>query len=336
MNNPAPSPTRRAPLANPGPANTHPCPGEALADAFPHGRQLAIAPGSRGWVGRGGADQASPPHPVAPTSPGRGWQASLDLGLGPWQGRTALMHRRQRGPLAVQRPFYPEGEVCHLYLLHPPGGVVGGDGLEIAVWLEPGAKALITTPGATKFYRSQGDEASQDCHLHLGDQAALEWLPQENIHFSGVQARLKTRVDLNPTSRFLGWECQCLGRPALAEGFDRGELDCQFQVWRDGLPLLLERLRLTPQSRLGAAGLRGRPVTATLIATPAGQTELDRARALLGEGDQAGVTLLEELLVVRYLGDSTEACRHLFTRIWTALRPSVLGLAPCPPRIWAT
>ena len=335
MNNPAPPRASRVPPAIPGAAGGRPCPGIPVVDGDVGGRQIAIAPGNRSWVSRRGADPVSPPT-TALGHPGCGWQASLELGLGPWHGRTTLMHRRQRGPLAVQRPFYPEGEVCHLYLLHPPGGVVAGDGLAIKVHLEPGAKALITTPGATKFYRSLGDQASQTSHLQLEDQAALEWLPQENIHFSGVNAALRTRVNLAGTSRFLGWECQCLGRPALGEAFDRGDLDCQFQLWREGQPLLLERLRITPQGRLGAAGLRGRPVTAALVATPAGQTELETAVALLGEGDQAGVTLLEHLLVVRYLGDSTEACRHLFTRLWRALRPPVLGLDPCPPRIWAT
>jgi hypothetical protein len=113
-----------------------------------------------------------PPMGSAPPSGARrqspGWQASLELGLSPWHGRTALTYRRQRGPLSVQRPFYPEGDVCHLYLLHPPGGVVGGDGLEIQVNLEADARALVTTPGATKFYRSAGDRAHQFTTLRLG------------------------------------------------------------------------------------------------------------------------------------------------------------------------
>ncbi|MBK8637620.1 MAG: urease accessory protein UreD [Chromatiaceae bacterium] len=290
----------------------------------PNGREAANSP----------AHRFGPPIGGQTASPG--WQASLELGLSPWHGRTALTYRRQRGPLSVQRPFYPEGDVCHLYLLHPPGGVVGGDGLEIQINLEADARALVTTPGATKFYRSAGDRAHQFTTLRLGSHATLEWLPQENIHFTGVRASLKTRVELTPSSRFLGWECQCLGRPALAEGFDSGDLDCQFQLWLDDRPLLLERLRVTPHSRRGAAGLRGLPVTATLLATPAGAAELDWVRSQLDEALTSGVTLLDNLLVVRYLGDSTEECRNLFTRIWAGLRPPVLGLEPCPPRIWAT
>ncbi len=314
-----------SPLPSPGQARPRPPRGSGNGhNQAPSGRDAANSP----------AHGFGPPIGSQTESPG--WQASLELGLSPWHGRTALTYRRQRGPLSVQRPFYPEGDVCHLYLLHPPGGVVGGDGLEIQINLEADARALVTTPGATKFYRSAGDRAHQFTTLRLGAQASLEWLPQENIHFTGVRASLKTRVELTPSARFLGWEYQCLGRPALAEGFDSGDLDCQLQFWMDDRPLLLERLRVTPQSRRGAAGLRGLPVTATLLATPAGPAELEWVRSLLEDSLSSGVTLLDNLLVVRYLGDSTEECRNLFTRIWAGLRPLVLGLEPCPPRIWAT
>lgn len=307
----------RSPLPDRGPGAGH--------HHAPIGRDAANSPAHQGF---------GPPHGSQNENPG--WQASLELNLSPWHGRTALTYRRQRGPLSVQRPFYPEGEICHLYLLHPPGGVVGGDGLEVQINLEAGARALVTTPGATKFYRSAGDRAHQVTTLRLGPQASLEWLPQENIHFTGVRASLKTRVEATPGSRFLGWEYQCLGRPALAEGFDSGDLDCQLQFLVDDRPLLVERLRVTPQGRHGAAGLRGLPVTATLLATPAGTEELAWVQSLLEDSLSSGVTLLDNLLVVRYLGDTTEECRNLFTRIWAGLRPQVLGLAPCPPRIWAT
>ena len=117
-----------------------------------------------------------------------GWQASLRLGFAPRAARTALVHREQRGPLAVQRPFYPEGDTCHLYLLHPPGGVVGGDRLDIEARTTGEAHALVTTPGATKFYLSAGHTAHQTQRLRVGAGGALEWLPQENIFFPGALA----------------------------------------------------------------------------------------------------------------------------------------------------
>jgi urease accessory protein len=272
----------------------------------------------------------------AATTTTTGWQAQLELGFAPRPGRTALVHRRQRGPLAVQRPFYPEGDACHLYLLHPPGGVVGGDSLHIRADVSAGAQALVTTPGATKFYLSAGDTAEQVQTLCVAQDASLEWLPQENIFFTGALARLKTRIELTDGARFIGWETQCLGRPVIGERFDSGRADFNLHIERDGRPLLLDRIMVTPERLDGAAGLRGCPVNATLVATPAAQTELEAVRALIADQPNTGATLLDDLLVLRYLGDSTEQCRKLFIKVWATIRPAVIGRAPCPPRIWST
>lgn len=265
-----------------------------------------------------------------------GWQAQLELGFAPRLGRTTLLHRKQRGPLAVQRPFYPEGETCHTYLLHPPGGVVGGDSLHIQCQVADGAHALVTTPGATKFYRSAGARAEQTQSLHLTAGACLEWLPQENIFFPGAITHLQTNIKLSEGARFIGWEIHCLGLPVNVEHFDSGQAELQLIIERDDQPLLIERLAVTPDKLHAKAGLRGLPINATLLATRAGTTELDQVRELLAETPGAGVTLLDDLLVVRYLGDSTELCRNLFIKIWAAIRETVLGRPPCPPRIWST
>ncbi len=268
-----------------------------------------------------------------------GWAALLELGVQRRGPRTALVHRKQRGPLAVQRPFYPEAEVCHLYLLHPPGGVVGGDRLRVTVQVQRDAAVVVTTPGATKFFRSGGAEASQRQHLSIDAGGSLEWFPQENIFFPGARADLDTRVYLESGARFMGWEIHCLGRPAIEERFHRGGLSLQMRIFRDGVPLLLERLPVNEREGLsGAASLRGFPVAASFLA--AGVTgELRQAvRNLLAERHRAlaGATLLDDLLVVRYLGASTEAARGLFVGIWTLLRPALTGRAACPPRIWST
>lgn len=267
---------------------------------------------------------------------GKGWQAELELGFTPVAGRTALTHRRQRGPLAVQRPFYPEGGTCHVYLLHPPGGVVGGDSLRVRTQVSGGAHALVTTPGATKFYRSAGDTAQQVQTLYVTADARLEWLPQENIFFPGAMTRLETRIDLREGARFIAWEIQCLGRPVIEERFESGRADFRLNITWDSRPLLLERLTITPENLHGAAGLRGLPVNATVVASPAGQTELELVREALPDAPNAGATLLDKLLVVRHQGSSTQQCRELFTQIWAAIRPAVIGCAPCPPRIWFT
>lgn len=267
-----------------------------------------------------------------------GWRAQLELGLESRGARTALVHRKQRGPLAVQRPFYPEGGVCHLYLLHPPGGVVGGDGLEVDVAVHADAHALLTTPGATKFYRSSGPQAQLRQTLSVAAGAALEWFPQENIFFPGARARLRTEVRLEPGARFMGWEIHCLGRPVNHETFDTGALNLRLDLDRGATPLLRECLNVEGGAVSGPATLRDYPVNATFLAGGATPELRDLVRERLSETDTglAAATLLEDLLVVRYLGTSTAAARRLFVAAWTALRPALLGRAACSPRIWAT
>jgi urease accessory protein len=266
-----------------------------------------------------------------------GWQAELAIGVDYRAGRSRLAERRQRGPLAIQRPFYPEGEdLCHLYLLHPPGGVVGGDTLTITLNVASDSAALVTTPGASKFYRSGGPRALQQQRLGVASGASLEWLPQESIYFPGALVTLRSQLHLAEGARFIGWEIHCLGRSAAAEPFDHGQLDLGWQVWLPDRPLLIDQLAITPSQIAAAALLRHAAVVATLYATPANSDDLARVNAALPPAATVGATLIEHLLVVRYLGDSGEACRHLFSHLWAILRPTIIGRHATPPRIWAT
>src|ERR1700754_4346657 len=125
---------------------------------------------------------------VGEQSPKSGWRAQLDLTFARAAGRTRIIARQHHGPLLVQRPFYPEGEVCHAYIVHPPGGVVGGDELQLRVETRDGAHALLTTPAAAKFYRSDGRTARQEQILRA-DGTTLEWLPQESIFYPQARVR---------------------------------------------------------------------------------------------------------------------------------------------------
>jgi urease accessory protein len=280
-----------------------------------------------------GATAAGPPEA------GAGWQASLELGFVPRAGRSVLAERRRQGPLAVQRAFYPEGEVAHCYLLHPPGGVVGGDSLAVRVRVDPGAHALITAPGAAKLYRSAGPAADIAQELRVAAGGTLEWLPPETILFQGARARVSTRVRLETGARFLGWELQCLGRPAVGERFRRGSADLALSIERDGRPLLLERLRIDDGDGLdGPAGLRGHAVVATLVATDTDAAALAALREALPEPEGLlwGATRLGDLLVLRILAGYAEPAQRLLRAAWGILRPRVLDREACPPRIWRT
>jgi len=265
-----------------------------------------------------------------------GWQAELRLRFAACPTRTRLAERSHRGPLIIQRPFYPEGDPCHVYVVHPPGGVVGGDELRIGVQVDAGAHALITTPAATKFYRCAGRGSSQTQELHASG-ATLEWLPQENIYYRGADVRTATRVHLDANAKFIGWEIACLGLPARGEAFDAGLLQLDFELWKSR-PLFIDRLRLSGTSPARGAmwGLAGCEAMGTLLATPATTAQVDAVRDLLTDRPRAATTLVDGVLVLRALDAQAEAIRRLFIEAWRLLRPTVVGRNAVLPRIWNT
>jgi urease accessory protein len=231
----------------------------------------------------------------------QGWEAKLELGFEPRNDRTVLTNRRHRGPLTVQRPFYPEGGVCHVYVLHPPGGIVAGDHLSISVSAEEHSHALITTPAAGKFYRSLGEQAVQNLSINVAEGAAVEWLPQETIIYKGAQLRSVVKVDLAVDARFIAWEILCLGRPACNERFDVGLADMSWQIFCLDQPLFLERLHRDARAFSASWGLQGLSACGTLFASPAGAESLAAVQQLIGDAADRGVTLIDKLLVVEPL-----------------------------------
>ena len=264
----------------------------------------------------------------------QGWRAELQIGFKRDGTRTVLAHRKHIGPLVVQRPFYPEGDVCHVYLVHPPGGIVGGDRLHLNVTVDTGAHVLVTTPAATKFYRAApGQRAQLRQELHVAG-GTLEWLPQETILFREADASMASVASIDSRSRFMGWELTCYGRPASGERFDAGRARQHFELWIDGRPTLLDHLRID-----GAAptmnspwGLASNTVLGTLLAYPATIDDLETARAY----DGFACTLVDGVLSCRFVGNDGEDAKQRFVRLWQTLRPSIVSREAVLPRIWAT
>jgi urease accessory protein len=274
-----------------------------------------------------------------------GWQAHLALSFQRRGQRTLLGQCAHRGPLQVQRPFYPEGEaVCHIAILHPPGGIVGGDELRLDARLDPGAHALLTTPAAGKFYRSAGSLARQTQCLTVAPGAILEWLPQENIVYNGARLQALTRIDLQGDACCIGWEMLCLGRPAADEIFTTGECWPTLELCRDGELLYLESNRLLGGDPMldAAWGWQGQPVSATLLSTPVLPGQVHALRAAWNavsrpeEQEIVAVTALDGILIGRYLGPSAARARRFFILAWSLLRPTMLNRPPCPSRFWNT
>jgi len=291
--------------------------------------------------------------PAIDTTPST-WPAELRLRIEQRANVGArLVECTHSGPLRIQRPFYPEGPDCaHLYILHPPGGLVSGDDLLIRVDVAENSSALLTTPGAGRIYRArkstfeQRSKQTQRIHLTVNKNATLEWLPQATIVFDGADVVLDLNVNLDGDSAFLGWETVCLGRPAGQLPFERGYIEQRWRVMRDGVPLLNDRLSIHGDDHLRDAtwGLQQLPVYGTFLAVPRAQqpisaSAIESLRALFAEQQaeaEIAVTALRGMAIVRYLGDSTERAHELFEMSWRLFRPFINGRIATRPRIWNT
>ena len=278
------------------------------------------------------------PDTVVTEDSHQGWHARLDLGFQKKSFRTVLGRRSRKGPLSVQRAFYPEGGICHVYLLHPPGGVVGGDRLDINLECDYQSHALLTTPGATKFYRSAGETAIQSQTFNVADNAVLEWLPQESIYFPGAVVDTSLTVNLQNNANVALWEIHCLGRPVIDEQFNEGRLDNHWKIFRDGRPVLIERLRVSNETLKVPSQLNSKPVVGTFVISSASHAllELIREQCFSNASESLAMTLIEDFLIVRYLGHSTENAKNYFLNVWSTVRKPCLGHEAVAPRIWNT
>ena len=273
-----------------------------------------------------------------------GWHGHLTLDYRR-DGDTTQAHDRHDGPLRVLQRLYPEGPgICHHVLVHPPGGMVGGDRLEIEATLEAGAHALVTTPSATRYYRSTGAPASQQALLRVAAGARLEWLPLETLAYRGCHAHNGVQLHLAPGAEAMGWDVLALGLPAAGRPFDSGRFHQHLElsgVW-------LERGTIDATDRLlldSPLGLAGHRVLATMwwaegdaLAPARRQALLDSAREVLAAGPlhrTAGATAPQpRVVVVRLLTHGVEPVLHCLMAVRAAWRRQAWALAPNPPRIW--
>lgn len=274
------------------------------------------------------------------------WHAELELGYGRFDDCTRPTQRRHKGPLRVQKHLYAEGpEVCQHIIVHPPGGIAGGDRLDISVNVGAHAWAQLTSPGAAKWYRA-ASPAFQQLELHVQPGATLEWLPQETIVFSSAQAELSTRIELHGDARLCYWDVVALGRPASGERFEHGHFQSHLDIRRDGTLLWHERQRIIGDDGLldSPIGLDGKTVFATLLLTGDVSSDLledCRSLSMLnpvrGNLTQLpGLPGMSGLIVARCLADEALHARAWLIEIWKRLRPALLGREAVTPRIWNT
>lgn len=265
------------------------------------------------------------------------WHASLRLRFADDGGVTRLVERAHSGPLRVQKPLYPEGaRICHAIMIHPPGGVVGGDRLSVDVQAGPATHAFLTSPGAAKWYRANGRVSMQDVRIDAGAGACVEWMPQETIFFNDARVRLTHQVELAADASYIGCEILCFGRSASGERFEDGAITQQSQIRRGGKLLWWEQGSLRGGAAMHSVfGLDGASVCATLIGVgqPLPAALLAAIRAL----DPAlAATQVKSVFVARLLCADSELARRVITAAWQLLRPHLLACAAPIPRIWNT
>jgi urease accessory protein len=276
--------------------------------------------------------------------PGRSpWRGSLDITYALERGRTRPIDVVTQAPLRMQRAHYPEGEQhCYSTIVHTAGGMVGGDELQQRIQLQSGAQVLITTPAATKVYRSIGETARQVTHLTLAANAYLEWFPQETIVFNAAQYHQQLRLDLAPGAVALLWDITRFGRTARGEQFVSGDWRSDLEVWQEDVPLLIDRQWLPGDREMiqRPNALNSCPVVGTWVLVGQGVSDADllvmQESLKQAEIPAAEIGLTQGLngVICRYRGQSTAIARQAFMALWQAVRRSRNGAVPPLPRIW--
>lgn len=272
------------------------------------------------------------------------WHASLQLDYTCESNRSVARYLHQ-GPLRILQSLYPEGDaICHNVLVHPPSGLVGGDTLDMQVSVGPGAHGLVTTPGATRFYRSEAGLATQQVKAHVAAGGRLEWLPLEAIAYNGCDALNRAVFDLAPGAEMMAWDITALGLPAADLPFEQGQFRQHIEVagaWLERGTLNAEDTRLM-NSPLGMAGQRCMASLVFASGSALAPERTDRALALARECIEASTLRLSagatsphpQIMVLRVLSPVTEPTVQLLREVWAAWRQEMWGLSGTLPRLW--
>lgn len=270
-----------------------------------------------------------------------------------------LTHNAHTGPLRVQKALYPEAQaahICHAVVVHPPAGVAGGDELAVSIVQHAHTHAVLSTPGATQWYKTSAQTpATMSVQLRLAEHAKLDWLPQENILFDASHVRLHTELDLAPSASAIGWDVCVLGRSAKGETWQHASLVQRSRITRGGQALWIEHSDLNSQHPLcnNTAALANHRIMGTLWAV-GGRANSELAQAVAVDLPytahlKAGVTCLNDtqggiqqgtqpsggVMLLRVLGDDMQAVRACLVDAWTKLRPLIHAADAVPLRLWA-
>ena len=273
------------------------------------------------------------------------WRADLKLDYTLESQRTVVRYLHQ-GPLRILQSLYPEGDqICHNVLVHPPGGLVGGDTLDIQVTVAEGAHGLVSTPGATRFYKSGGHPALQQVVAHLAVNAKLEWLPLEAIAYNDCEATNRAIFNLAPSAELITWDVTALGLPSSDMAFTQGHFQQHIEI--PGVWLERGNIRGEDTRWLNSPlGLAGGKCLASLVFASGSAIDSDRTTQALEAARevieshplrlQAGITCAHpQVIVLRVMSPLVEPTMDLLKKVWAVWRHTLWALPSTPPRIWS-
>ncbi len=270
------------------------------------------------------------------------WQGKLDLVYHHPKDTTKIKSVYTQAPFKIQRPFYPEGKsICHTVIMHTAGGIVGGDILQQNIHLLPNAQVLLTTPSASKIYRSAQKKAIQTIEITLEKDSYLEYLPQETIVFNQAQFAQKTLIKLAENSSFITWEINRFGRSARGEDFSEGKWRNSLEIWQGRKPLWIDRKLVVGENNhfYSLNGLNSKPVVGSLIFIPRVEVKdliLSMRELIMVEFPDrlVVVTKIQKGILCRYHGESVSDCRQIFISLWQLLRKTQNFDRNFTSRIW--
>lgn len=276
------------------------------------------------------------------------WFARLELGFEGSIARTILRHRKHYGPVRVQKMLWPEKTgVCHAIIVHPPAGIAGGDHLTFSMAASQGSHALVTTPGAGKWYKTNQKQAFQHIDIQVHDSSIFEWLPQETMLFNGANANSETTIHLDTQASFIGWDMLVLGRQARDEVFSEGQYQNKFFLYQNNQLLVADCLNFSGQDRWlsSCLGMNGHAVMASFWAVPPEKyrsnhyldPQIDRIRELIMRMKvNVRLSVLDYVITARYVGNDVRECHDALAAVRAKLRHYWFDLDEEFPRIWRT
>jgi len=224
-----------------------------------------------------------------------------------------------------------------LFLINPTGGVLGGDHLETRVELGAGCRVCLSTPSATRVYRSTGSPAIQRVTARVGEGARLEYMPDHLIPSPGARLIQSIEIHLARGASAVLCDAWSVGRMARGEAWLFHLLDSGIVVTdAEGL-LFKDRLVLNGAQGWGGLGAaEGLVYVATVLCLAPSHPRLDGLADALadsiaepGSEARAGVTpLARGGILVRVLAPSAPAMQRTIEAAWSTCRAWLWGLPP--------